>query len=100
MGIAPADKRFQSKIQIPREGRNEECPGQGKNDGPKFTHGSKVMRLERPHRKIHKVKKICQTPRACLVSSLLLDVSLDDEYAPEKHAHKHDDSNDAGEFFV
>src|SRR6267143_636442 len=83
MGIAPADKRLKSEIKHPREGGDEEGPGQREHDRPKFTKGSKVMRLQRPHRKKHKEEKIGQTPGAGLVSALLLNVSFNNHDAPE-----------------
>src|SRR6266568_1565652 len=83
MGIAPANKRLQSEIKHSREGGDEERPGQREHDRPKFTQGSKVMRLQCPHRKKHKEEKIGQTPGAGLVSALLLDVSFNNQDAPE-----------------
>src|SRR5215471_10394826 len=77
MGIAPTNKRLQSEIQHSRESGDEERPSQREHDHPKLTHGSKVMRLQRPHGKKHKVEEIGQTPGTGFVSPLLLDVSFD-----------------------
>src|SRR2546430_15048220 len=82
-GIAPANKRLQSEIKHSREGGDEEGPCQREHDRPKFTQGSKEMRLQGPHRKKHKKEKIGQTPGASLVSALLLDVSFNNQDAPE-----------------